>query len=643
MIFAMNSPLTVAELTHESQSLERAGDIAAALRRAELAVEQARAARSPTDTATALNCLAFHHFRMGHYQRARAIAEEALTCTSADSPGRIDALLMLGMCVTETSDLSAGEDYYLRAIDLSRQLGYHRALVRGLHNLSAGVYMPRGQFELSLAADAEALRLAKEHELRELIWAPIFTMAWVYWLTGQREQAADTLNDVHDVVLPGSAAEGYYYLALGNLALDNGDLDRVSSLFARARSIAETTGEPSVNVLARFGLSRYHRAVGDACAARAWADDALTLATRVEYCHLQGMALIERARSTWLTGDRRAAEDDLHAAIQILSTLQANFDLARARFFLAALLHEQGSDQADATWRDAAQAILDGDYTFLVEQERAIAFPLVASYLNHPDGSIAALSSVLVTRLNGVLPPPLHIATLGHFEVRQLNRLILDIAWRQRRAGELFRFLVISRDHTRSRDAIIEALWRDKSIDSTQALFHQATSALRRALEPELPDKFPSRYLQIEVGQVTLHLPPGSKVDVQTFEQYIQREEWEAALEVYRGDLFPNDQYADWTVAPRERLRRQYLRALLIVAHRYDQAGRHREALDLCYRILEIDPWQEDAVLIGMKACLAFRDRVGAVRLYRELERTLRDELGTEPQATLHELFRSVL
>jgi hypothetical protein len=167
----MNSPSSVTELTQESHTLERAGDIAAALQRAEQAVEQARTAGSPLEVAVGLNCVAFHHFRMGHYGQARALAKEALSGATADTPTRVDSLLMPGMCATETSDLAAGEDFFLRAIDLSRQLGYHRGMVRGLQSLSVSVYMPRGQFELSLTASAEALRLAKEQGVRDLVWA----------------------------------------------------------------------------------------------------------------------------------------------------------------------------------------------------------------------------------------------------------------------------------------------------------------------------------------------------------------------------------------------------------------------------------------------------------------------------------------
>jgi len=44
-----------------------------------------------------------------------------------------------------------------------------------------------------------------------------------------------------------------------------------------------------------------------------------------------------------------------------------------------------------------------------------------------------------------------------------------------------------------------------------------------------------------------------------------------------------------------------------------------------------------------MRAYLAFNDRAGAVRLYRQLERTLREELNTVPQAELRALYQSLL
>ncbi|MCD6343984.1 MAG: hypothetical protein J7M17_00055, partial [Anaerolineae bacterium] len=284
-----------------------------------------------------------------------------------------------------------------------------------------------------------------------------------------------------------------------------------------------------------------------------------------------------------------------------------------------------------------------GGYAFLLEQERASAFPLIASYLNSADPHMASVSATLLSHLERVPPPPLHVLTLGRFEVQQGQRRIKARPWRSRRAGELFRLLLVSPGRSLFRDQATEALWPDKSPASTRTPFHQATSALRHALEPDLPDKFPSRYLEVEGGRVTLRLPPGSWVDSETFEQHIQDEEWEAALALYQGELFPGDRYADWAAAQRERLMRCYVRALLTLAQERLEAEHPQEALEACRRVLEIESWQENAVLIGMQACLTLNNRAGALRLYLALERTLREDLDIAPQESLQRLYQTLL
>ncbi len=393
----MRSSPAVTQLLEESLALERKGDIAAALQRAQQAMEKAGTLGDPSVRAAALATLGFVHFRQGHYTTACSLAEEALLQAGPETPARVDALLVLGMCATETDDLTAGADYYHRAIDLGRQLGYHRVVLRALHDLAAGVYMPRGQFDLALASDEEALHIALEKGQNEYAVFPLVVMALVYWLTSRREEAYARLEALRRLVSPGALAEGWYYYLKGNLAQEESALDEALRLYAQARSIAEAIGEPGLNVSVRLGLSRYHRARGEAPAARAWAEDALTVARRVNYRHFQGIALNERGRAAWLCGDLLAAEADLRTAIEVLSPLEAAFDLARARLWLAALLHSQQRSEADAAWREAACEIVRHGYAFLLEQERALAFPLVAAYLKSADPEIRELSATLGT------------------------------------------------------------------------------------------------------------------------------------------------------------------------------------------------------------------------------------------------------
>jgi DNA-binding SARP family transcriptional activator len=231
---------------------------------------------------------------------------------------------------------------------------------------------------------------------------------------------------------------------------------------------------------------------------------------------------------------------------------------------------------------------------------------------------------------------------LGRFEVWQGRRCIASSSLRQRRCGELLALLLLSPARCLSTDAIFEALWPDRSATAARGIFHQATSALRRALEPELPDKFPSRYLEVEEGQIALCLPPGSSIDYEVFEDHAQSGRWEDALLAYAGDLLPGHAYADWAFAFREHLKIAYQRALLTAARARLDADRFEEALDACHCLLDLEPWQEQAVLLGMRAYRALGDVAAARRLYLALEETLSRDLDTRPQAELQEFYRSL-
>jgi DNA-binding SARP family transcriptional activator len=639
----MELPLVVS-LIDESLAPEQSDDLPAALRRARQALDAARVSGQPESIAAALLAVARVRFRLGQYQAAHALAEEVLALAAPDAPCRADAWQILGNCAAESGSVAEAETCYWQAADLAREIGYHRAQVAALHGLAAGVYMVRGQFDLALAADEQARDIACRQAKPDWLIYPLTTIAMIGQLIGQGERARAALAEMDRLVPPDTIVRGYHLCINAALALDEEQLEAGRTFYTQARLIAEASGEPWLNISVRLGMSRFHRLLGDGPAARAWADDALTFALRVGYRHEQGKALIERARAFWLCGDPTAAETDLHAAIDLLTPLGAAFDLARAWLLLAALrfAHRAPSSELHAAWQEAVSRIISGGYAFLLEQERALAFPLLASLLSSDDPNVVAISRTLLGHLARVPPPPLHVQTLGRFEVRQGKRPMEMSVFRQRRAGELLALLLIAPRRTLSAEQIAEALYPERPPGSSRASFHHTTSALRRALEPDLPEKFPSRYLEVEEGQVTLHLPPGSWVDVEAFEAHCQRGEWEEALSLYGGEFLPEYRYADWTVAPRERLALLYQRALLEAARARLAAGRFGGALEACWRLLALEPWHEEAVLLGMRACVALNDLSGARRLYLALEKALREDLGTAPQKELQAFYRSL-
>jgi len=635
------SPCVVNSLLEDSYAAERSGNISHAFRQAQAALERARAVGQGELLADALACTAYMHDRLGHRDQARSLAEEALSHAAPLSPARARACKTLGDCAHERGDLAAAEQYYHSAIDLSRQLGLTYMLHRCLHSLAACVYGPRGQFELALAADAESIDLAERDRFLEEVWLPLLTMSWTLWLTGRSERALEVALRMGRHAPPSSLAEGYYCCLCGDLAQDGDDPQAALEWYGRARAVAEALGEPGLNVEVRLGLSRYHRAFGDGPTACQWAGDAFDVACRGESSDLQGLALLERGQAAWRAGDLEAARHDVEAAIALLAPLPANYWLAHAYLLLAGLLYQQRLPGAEATWIEAMTRIVTGGYGFLFERERALTLPMLNAYLGSGSPTAEGVARRLLAYLKGVPPPPLRITTLGRFAVRQGQIAVPESAW-QRRAGELFRLLLCSPGRTLLRDQVMAALWPNSPPGTAADLFYRATSALRRALEADLPDKFPSRYLEVGQGSVGLLLPEGSRVDYQLFQAHVRAREWQAALDLYQGDLFPGDLYADWAAEPREALKQQVLYAALALARERSAAGDDAGALAASRWALAVEPWHEEAALLAMQSLVRGSDRIGAIRLYRQLALSLREELGIEPRADLQQLYRSL-
>lgn len=314
----MDTQYAIAALLDASRESERAGDVPVAIRLAQEALVLAQQADDAEGQALAVTALAGPHIRLGHYAHARALLEQVLADLPPDSPTRERVLIALSACAAETDDLDAAEMYCQQVVDLGWQLGLASAVVRGLNNLASGVYTPRGEFALAIAADEEALKLGRDHGLLELIWSQLTNLVWTGWLTGQRDRTLGWLAELREVALPGTLAEGYWYLIHGELAREDGDFAQARAHFVAVRSIAEAKGLVELDVLVRLALACLCRAEGDAPAAFTWAADALKIAERIGYRHIQGRALIEQGRAVWALGHLTEAKADFRAALTLL-------------------------------------------------------------------------------------------------------------------------------------------------------------------------------------------------------------------------------------------------------------------------------------------------------------------------------------
>jgi DNA-binding SARP family transcriptional activator/Flp pilus assembly protein TadD len=624
---------------------DRIGDSQALLSSAYEAVEKARR-YDPARLAQALTTYTRLLIRDVQYERARSCAKEVLLLEQ-NTNHAVEAIIALGMCAAQSNQLDEAETLFNQSADLARKINYPLGLARSLQYLTNSVLLIRGQFHLALTLIEEAGILFEEQGSNH--WTEPFLRGMIYQIVGDRRHARQILDELVLQIEPGTRLAAAYYFLWARLAIDEDELEQAKEYLRLGLRVANRIGVIDLNQWIRLEYSRYHRIKNEAAAARTWAEDALHQAQRNGSLYFSGLALLEHAQDNWDTGDRVAAKADLEEAFRVLEPLRAAYDLARVRFLRALWLREANEPEAEAAWMEAARHMIREGYAFILEKEQDLAFPLIAAHMRSKTPGVRATTEELLGHLANVSPPALRVAALGQFAVWKGRRRIADQAWSRRKAGELFRYLLLQTNRAAGREVIIEALWPDSISDSPEDLLHQATSALRHALEPDLPDKFPSRYLKVEGEHIALILPTGSMVDFEDFERVLPlaiqthaAERLQEALNLYSGELFPSDRYADWSEEKRQLLAELRQRGLLSLAKAYLDQNQLFNVITCCRQILSVDAWNEDAVLLIMQAYAGMQDVPHALHMYQELKRTLKEELDIEPRSDLRELAKKL-
>jgi DNA-binding SARP family transcriptional activator len=470
-------------------------------------------------------------------------------------------------------------------------------------------------------------------------------------IVGDRQAARDALDELYTVEPPPAFATALGRMLEAQLALDEEDVDGAERALVAARVEAERLGNPLVRSMVLLVTSRVRRARDDAASARGWIDEAIGEVERSGLHALDGWMRLELARVQWALGDLDAAEATVREALVAAVEREAAHVVAEASVLAAVLASERGDAESDAAWVDAARYVTRGGYGFLLERERSAALPCIVKLARSDEAEARRAGQALLELCARTAPVPLRIVGLGRFEVAQGRRVVPESEWRRRRAGELFRFLLVQRGRRARRDAVIDALWPDQDFESAHSLLHQASSTLRRVLEPDLPGKFPSRYLRVRDETIELALPAGSTVDFDRFEtlaaECLRGTEPCAyalgdVLGLYGGELFPEDRYADWAAPRRDAVARLAADVGVAAAEKLLESGDAVASRDTGLLALERDPLDEEAVKISMRAAIALGDRIGALRLYRGYERQLADDLGATPSAELGELAATV-
>ncbi|MGB6161788.1 MAG: BTAD domain-containing putative transcriptional regulator [Pseudonocardiaceae bacterium] len=200
--------------------------------------------------------------------------------------------------------------------------------------------------------------------------------------------------------------------------------------------------------------------------------------------------------------------------------------------------------------------------------------------------------------------PAVFIRTLGAFQVIRDGTPVPNTVWRSKEARDLLKILIARRAAT-SREQLVELLWPGTSPATAGNRLSVLLRTLRNVLQRHAsagPLASNGRMVWLDRTQVDVDVEEfladatdalaahrGGRPDA--------AERMTATLAAYTGDFLEDDAHQDWVASLAEEVRVTHIALLRALAARLWQAGDIEGAVRYLVRLLERDPFDEQAHL----------------------------------------------
>lgn len=453
----------------------------------------------------------------------------------------------------------------------------------------------------------------------------------------EASKAAFQRIDSRDVALPLLGLAGVYH--------ERGDLALARSAYTEAVTLAERLGDRRVLVLALAELSRVLVADDPERATR--------LAERAVDDGRGSDRVAALLAAGWVALARGAAERAVGLAVDAAEAAGAGWNRAG----LAEALELRAAATSDATgalttgalprlqeaariWADTGSRIASARNAVaqlrlagaaepdIVEAEHCLRALGVRELAVPAAGLLSAISVPVRT---------VQVRTLGGFCILRNGQPVRTTEWNSKKARDLLKRLISRRGRPTPREILIAALWPEEDSARCANRLSVALSTVRAMLDPERRHE-PDHFVRADKHVVAL---ANLRIDVEEFLAAAGRvagrspelqvlHELRMAEALYTGDFLEEDPYEDWAVPLREQAKAAYLAVAMKLADAARNLGDEDLAV-LCYlRVLERDPYDEEAHLRLTAVLTASGHHGQAQASYRCYTRRMA-ELGIEP------------
>ncbi len=576
------------------------------------------------ETAALLDQLAENKLNLGHPDQAQALHHEARLLRNESDPGDV---YLEARALLRTGHLAEGRNLLIsRAMDEqqnneNRPQRFHRETLL----LLSLICIMQGDWQAAKRFAEDGIRIGLK-------------------LKSSFVEAVGMIRLAHALEL--------YGITTRQMSL----LDEAESLYNTAINKVRLFKVTRVQVEPFWGLSRLYGYQGKLLEAQEYANQAMQTAEQAGDKWLYNLVKVNLGASYSMVGNAEEAIELLLSAYEGFKKVSDSYGIAASLLWITITYWWDGDvELARGYLTQLIPLLIAGKHdnllikpTYLGLKDSQVIIPVLLDGFKNGverDYLEQVLRKLNVEDMDYHPGYSLYVQMLGVFEVRRGDHRIRSAEWQRDKARQLFQLFLTHPQEWLQRDQIVDRLWPDLAPDAAVRDFKVALNALNRALEPARPRGAQPFFI---IRRDNLYgINPNAQIymDVTEFEAYAEKDDIQSkqeALRLYKGEFLADCLYNEWSDHRREQIKQKYLFVSESLAEQYVLEEQFDDAINLCEKILQVEPTWEVSYRLMMRAYDKKDNRSQVFYTYQRCKEILSAELGVEPTEATKNLFQEL-
>ena len=244
----------------------------------------------------------------------------------------------------------------------------------------------------------------------------------------------------------------------------------------------------------------------------------------------------------------------------------------------------------------------------------------------------------------------IRVHMLGEFTIHCGDNVISDTETRSRKVWNLLAYLIYNHERSVSQQKLIDLLWGDDSSSADPKNVLRITLHRARALLDQLFDNAGKELIVHRDGGYAWNSEIVTELDYEQFLGLIAAEEDDEekrlenmleALSLHQGPFLPRQSSEMWAIPASTHFQTHFLNTSLKTAELLSDRGRHEEAVMICRKAAETEPYHEPLHQKLMQCMAASGDLKGAAAVFEKLSKRLADDFGIQPSDETRNAYRT--